>query len=65
MEKSYAFGFPVFRRILTCAWITNKSADKACLLKQDIRAISVTETIDAKPEGKLLETVLAGFAQFR
>jgi site-specific DNA recombinase len=37
---------------------------KANLLKQNIRAVSVTEPIDAKPEGKLLETILAGFAQF-
>ena len=37
---------------------------KASLLKQNIRVISVTEPIDAKPEGKLLETILAGFAQF-
>src|SRR5580658_8935759 len=37
---------------------------KASLLKQDIRVVSVTEPIDAKPEGKLLETILAGFAQF-
>jgi hypothetical protein len=37
---------------------------KASLLKQNIRVISVTEPIDSKPEGKLLETILAGFAQF-
>jgi DNA invertase Pin-like site-specific DNA recombinase len=37
---------------------------KATLLKQDVRVVSVTEPIDAKPEGKLLETILAGFAQF-
>lgn len=37
---------------------------KAGLLKQDIRVISVTEPIDTNPEGKLLETILAGFAQF-
>lgn len=37
---------------------------KASLLKQNIRVISVTEPIDTKPEGKLLETILAGFAQF-
>jgi DNA invertase Pin-like site-specific DNA recombinase len=37
---------------------------KASLLKHNIRVISVTEPIDAKPEGKLLETILAGFAQF-
>jgi DNA invertase Pin-like site-specific DNA recombinase len=37
---------------------------KAGLLKSGIRVISVTEPIDARPEGKLLETILAGFAQF-
>jgi site-specific DNA recombinase len=37
---------------------------KATLLKQGIRVVSVTEPIDTKPEGKLLETILAGFAQF-
>ncbi len=37
---------------------------KASLLKLNIRVVSVTEPIDAKPEGKLLETILAGFAQF-
>jgi DNA invertase Pin-like site-specific DNA recombinase len=37
---------------------------KASLLKQNVSVVSVTEPIDAKPEGKLLETVLAGFAQF-
>src|SRR5580658_10402553 len=37
---------------------------KAVLLKYGVRVISVTEPIDAKPEGKLLETILAGFAQF-
>jgi DNA invertase Pin-like site-specific DNA recombinase len=37
---------------------------KANLLKQDVRVVSVTEPIDANPEGKLLETILAGFAQF-
>lgn len=37
---------------------------KASLLKQDVRVVSVTEPIDTKPEGKLLETILAGFAQF-
>lgn len=37
---------------------------KATLLKHDIRVVSVTEPIDTKPEGKLLETILAGFAQF-
>jgi len=37
---------------------------KASLLKLDVEVVSVTEPIDAKPEGKLLETILAGFAQF-
>jgi DNA invertase Pin-like site-specific DNA recombinase len=37
---------------------------KAGLLKQGISVVSVTEPIDTKPEGKLLETILAGFAQF-
>jgi DNA invertase Pin-like site-specific DNA recombinase len=37
---------------------------KANLLKLDIVVVSVTEPIDTKPEGKLLETILAGFAQF-
>jgi len=37
---------------------------KASLLKQNVRVVSVTEPIDTKPEGKLLETILAGFAQF-
>lgn len=37
---------------------------KAVLLKYGVRVVSVTEPIDANPEGKLLETILAGFAQF-
>lgn len=37
---------------------------KAALLKHGVRVVSVTEPIDARPEGKLLETILAGFAQF-
>lgn len=37
---------------------------KAALLKIGVRVVSVTEPIDAKPEGRLLETILAGFAQF-
>ena len=37
---------------------------KASLLKLDVKVVSVTEPIDSKPEGKLLETILAGFAQF-
>src|SRR5438309_7516503 len=35
---------------------------KANLLKQNVRVVSVTEPIDSNPEGKLLETILAGFA---
>jgi DNA invertase Pin-like site-specific DNA recombinase len=37
---------------------------KAELVKYGVRVVSVTEPIDAKPEGRLLETILAGFAQF-
>jgi site-specific DNA recombinase len=37
---------------------------KASLLKLGVQVVSVTEPIDAKPEGRLLETILAGFAQF-
>lgn len=37
---------------------------KATLLKYGVRVVSVTEPIDSNPEGKLLETILAGFAQF-
>ena len=37
---------------------------KATLGKCGVRIESVTEPIDAKPEGKLMETILAGFAQF-
>ncbi len=37
---------------------------KAVLMKHNVRVVSVTEPIDAKPEGRLLETILAGFAQF-
>jgi site-specific DNA recombinase len=37
---------------------------KATLMKHGVRVISVTEPIDSKPEGKLMETILAGFAQF-
>lgn len=37
---------------------------KAELLKKGIEVVSVTEPIDGNPEGKLLETILAGFAQF-
>jgi site-specific DNA recombinase len=37
---------------------------KATLAKYGVRIVSVTEPIDANPEGKLMETILAGFAQF-
>src|SRR3989475_4657695 len=37
---------------------------KATLVKYGVRIVSVTEPIDANPEGKLMETILAGFAQF-
>src|SRR5437762_2554234 len=37
---------------------------KASLLKYGVQVVSVTEPIDSKPEGKLMETILAGFAQF-
>jgi site-specific DNA recombinase len=37
---------------------------KATLLKYGVQVLSVTEPIDANPEGKLMETILAGFAQF-
>jgi len=37
---------------------------KALLAKYGVRIVSVTEPIDTKPEGKLMETILAGFAQF-
>jgi site-specific DNA recombinase len=37
---------------------------KATLLKYGVRVVSVTEPIDTNPEGKLMETILAGFAQF-
>jgi len=37
---------------------------KATLGKYGVRIMSVTEPIDTNPEGKLMETILAGFAQF-
>src|SRR5437899_389160 len=33
-------------------------------MKYGVRIVSVTEPIDSNPEGKLMETILAGFAQF-
>src|SRR5450759_3895574 len=37
---------------------------KATLLRYGVDIVSATEPIDTKPEGKLMETILAGFAQF-
>lgn len=37
---------------------------KAALKKLGVRVVSVTEPIQEDPNGKLLETILAGFAQF-
>lgn len=37
---------------------------KAAIAKYGVRIVSVTEPIDANPEGKLMETILAGFAEF-
>ncbi len=37
---------------------------KATLTKYGVRIVSVTEPIDTNPEGKLMETILAGFAEF-
>ena len=39
-------------------------AVKAALKKLGVQIVSVTEPIQADPNGKLLETILAGFAQF-
>ncbi len=44
--------------------VTDHFNIKATLLKYGVRVVSVTEPIDANPEGKLMETILAGFAQF-
>lgn len=44
--------------------VTDHFSIKAELLKHGVDVVSVTEPIDAKPEGRLLETILAGFAQF-
>src|SRR5213592_4419848 len=33
-------------------------------MKYGVRIVSVTEPIDSNPEGNLMETILAGFAQF-
>ena len=37
---------------------------KATLGKYGVRIVSVTEPIDPNPEGKLMETILAGFPEF-
>jgi DNA invertase Pin-like site-specific DNA recombinase len=37
---------------------------KTLLVKHGVTIHSVTEPIDAKPDGRLMETILAGFAQF-
>lgn len=44
--------------------VTDHFNIKATLLKHGVQVISVTEPIDSNPEGKLMETILAGFAQF-
>ena len=44
--------------------VTDHFNVKAMLLKFGVRIVSVTEPIDTNPEGKLMETILAGFAQF-
>jgi site-specific DNA recombinase len=44
--------------------VTDHFSIKATLAKFGVRIASVTEPIDTNPEGKLMETILAGFAQF-
>lgn len=44
--------------------VTDHYNVKAILLKYGVAILSVTEPIDSNPEGKLMETILAGFAQF-
>jgi DNA invertase Pin-like site-specific DNA recombinase len=44
--------------------VTDHFNVKATLAKYGIHIVSVTEPIDANPEGKLMETILAGFAEF-
>lgn len=44
--------------------VTDHFSIKATLAKLGVRIASVTEPIDANPEGKLMETILAGFAEF-
>ena len=44
--------------------VADHFAIKATLTKYGVRVMSVTEPIDPKPEGQLMETMLAAFAQF-
>jgi DNA invertase Pin-like site-specific DNA recombinase len=44
--------------------VTDHYSVKSTLAKFGVQIVSVTEPIDGKPEGKLMETILAGFAQF-
>jgi site-specific DNA recombinase len=44
--------------------VTDHFSVKATLGKYGVGIVSVTEPIDTNPEGKLMETILAGFAQF-
>jgi DNA invertase Pin-like site-specific DNA recombinase len=44
--------------------VTDHFSVKSTLVKYGVRIMSVTEPIDTNPEGKLMETILAGFAQF-
>ena len=44
--------------------VTDHFNVKATLSKYGVRIVSVTEPIDTNPEGRLMETILAGFAEF-
>ena len=44
--------------------VTDHFGVKAGLAKYGVKVLSVTEPIGANPEGNLMETILAGFAQF-
>ncbi len=44
--------------------VTDHYSVKATLAKYGVSIASVTEPIDTNPEGRLMETILAGFAQF-
>ena len=44
--------------------VTDHFNVKATLAKYGVRIVWVTEPIGANPEGRLMETILAGFAQF-